>query len=462
MEQNRLWHEPVVEIYANGISPGVSCSASAYDLANRRWYELNVRDTASDDNAPSARAARPFQVPDDDWLSSTVAKHVSDCYRDTGSPPTWDIINTTSVGHPVTFEYGKSRDYVVGMPITERFFYGHKASDCLPTIGFQALTNKTYLSRGADYCDWKGQKCVFKRIEFNCDNESHEQEIRAREQLIQHMTQESTGTAPLDVGHEMLRRFNVVPVLAVVLHDDTSRWMVRRRPAFSEEELQDDEEFDGGAEDEERLIEAPVEEEPDEAVQRNHTVAGFITPYMGRSLELLGAADPTTTGGDRNGALLLSMPALGSPSTTVDVPVTVEQLLDLVKGVRELSRCGVTHGDICYWNIVLEESRHRIPATSSAGPRLLLIDMGDTAPDYENDAVALTGFLLWCVEHSSALRRESASRKKVFIASALLNEVDFDGAIDILSPVFSLKKGYEADSDTGRSHDGQLAKRRRL
>ena len=53
MEQNRLWHEPVVEIYANATSPKVSCSAQAYDLANRRWYELNVSGTAwsSDGNS---------------------------------------------------------------------------------------------------------------------------------------------------------------------------------------------------------------------------------------------------------------------------------------------------------------------------------------------------------------------------------------------------------------------------
>lgn len=148
------------------------------------------------------------------------------------------------------------------------------------------------------------------------------------------------------------------------------------------------------------------------------------------------------------------------------MPVTVEQLLDLVKGVRELSRCGITHGDICYWNIVLEESRHRPPATSSPGPRLHLIDMGDTAPDYENDAVALTGFLLWCVKHSLALRQDSASREKVFIVSALLNEVDFDGALGILSvklsPVFASKKGCEADFGTVHSHDAPLAKRRRV
>ncbi|KAI3392079.1 hypothetical protein diail_6185 [Diaporthe ilicicola] len=461
MEQNRLWHEPVVQIYANAISPEVSCSAQAYDLANRRWYELNVSDTAwssdgssSHDEGSGRSATRPFQVPDDDWLSSTVAKHVSDCYKSTGSPPTWNIINTTSVGHLVTFEQGKD-NRCVGMPISERFFYGHKPSDQLPTTDFRALTNKTYLSRGADYCDWEGRKCVFKRIEFDCDNESHEKEIRAREHLIQQITQESTIT-PFDVSNEMMRRFNVVPILGVVLHDETSQWMVQMRAASSVDEHEDDKNCDDEAQEEQVFTEASLTE-LGEAVQKSHTVAGFITPYMGRSLELLGAAHPSTDV-ESNEAHLPSMPALGSPGTTVDVPITLEQLLDLVKGVRELSRCGVTHGDICYWNIVLEESGPR--STSSAAPRLLLIDMGDTAPDYENDAVAMRGVLLWCLSHSPGLHEDAVSRNKVIIASALLNEFDFDGAIEVLSPVYVSEDGY--NTEALHSCDAQQAKRRRL
>lgn len=151
------------------------------------------------------------------------------------------------------------------------------------------------------------------------------------------------------------------------------------------------------------------------------------------------------------------MPALGSLTTTADVPITIEQLLDLIKGVRELSRCGVTHGDICYWNIVLEEPK---PQALSTVPRLLLIDMGDTAPDYENDAVALAGVLLWCLKHSSSLREDTSSRNEVIIASALLNEVNFDGAIGVLSPVFEPEVSHKAKASY--SPDVQQAKRRRL
>lgn len=463
MEQNRLWHEPVVEIYGNAISPGVSRSAKAYDLANRRWYELNISGTAGSPKGNSSHdednrrsPTNPFQVPDDDWLSSTVRKHVNNYHKSTGSPPGWNIINTTCAGHPVTFEQGRGGRHV-GFPISECFFYGHKSSDLLPTMGFRALKNKTYLSRGADYCDWEGRKCVFKRIEFDCDNESHEQEIRVREHLIQSMAEKSSP-GPLDFSNEMMRRYNVVPILGVVLHDDTSQWMVQRRTELSVEEAGDacNKECDSEAEGEEALPVASMRE-VGEAVQKSHTVAGFITPYMGRSLELFGAAHPTTCMGSIE-AHFPSMHALGSPNTTVDVPITVEQLLDLVRGVRELARCGITHGDICYWNIVLEEPRHGL--APSAGPMLLLIDMGDTAPDYENDAVALAGVLQWCLKHSPSLREDNYIRKKVIIASLLLNEIDFDRAIAVLSPMFASEHG---DKIAASQHsDIQQAKRRRL
>lgn len=442
----------MVEIYANAISPGVSCSAAAYDLANRRWYKLNV----SDREDGRRFEVGTFEVPDDDWLSSTVKRHVSHAYKSTGSAPTWDIINTTSTGQPFTFEQSKD-DENIGMPITERFFYGQASSDLLPTIQFRDLQNKAYLSRGADYCDWEGKKCVFKRIEFDCDNESHENEIRARERLIQHINQEAS-VAPLNVNQEMMARFNVVPILAVVLHDETSSWMVKPPLRFDDDEIEDEEQFEGEDDDESKLRDASLCTESGEPEKQSHMVAGFITPYMGRSLELFEAIQPSQGGVASSEDHTPSMPARGCLTPTADIPITMEQLLDLVKGVRELSRCGVTHGDICYWNIILEELEPRL--ASSSAPRLLLIDMGDTAPDYENDAVALADVLLWCLKHSSRLRDDGVSQRKIIVASALLKEVDFDGAIELLSPVSVVEDGYKVT--VSHSHDVQQAKRRRL
>lgn len=448
----------MVEIYANAISPGVSCSAKAYDLANRRWYELNVSDASSSFNGSShgeysrRSAMRTFRVPDDDWLSSTVIKHVSDFHQSTDSLPTWNIVNTTSTGQPVTFEQRKD-NHCVGMPISARFFYGHKSSDHFPTVNFRELKDKTHLSRGADYCNWEGIKCVFKRIEFNCDSESHENEIRARECLIQHINQESTVT-PLNVDNEMMKRFNVVPILGVVLHDETSQWMVQEPTRFDVDEY-DEEKFKKEEKEEYRLKDAS-RIDPGGAVQQSHIVAGFITPYMGQSLELVGAFDPST-GVKPNETRLPLIPALRSLTTTADMVITIEQLLDLVKGARELSRCGITHGDICHWNIVLEEPE---PQSQAAVPRLLLIDMGDTAPDYDNDAVALASVLLWCLEHSTRLRQDTSSRNKVIIASASLNEGNFNGATGVISPP-SASEGICKSKASNADHVHQ-AKRRRL
>lgn len=159
--------------------------------------------------------------------------------------------------------------------------------------------------------------------------------------------------------------------------------------------------------------------EPGNAVQESHIVVGFTTPYTGQSLELLGAFDPTdSTGAKPNEIRLPSMPALRSLTTTANLAITIQQLLDLVKGVRELSRCWITHEDICYGNLVREESG---PHSQVAIPRLLLIDMGDSAPEYDNDAVALAS-VLWCLEHSTRLRQDTSSRNQVIIASASLKQ----------------------------------------
>ncbi|KAI0011987.1 hypothetical protein F4779DRAFT_569917 [Xylariaceae sp. FL0662B] len=396
MEANRIWHKPVVEVYSNLITPGVCCSAAAYDLANRRWYQLNVGDPIALD-ADWHHDTRLDKIPDDEWLSSTVEKHIEAYYRSTAALPPWNTINTNSSGFPVAFEL--SEEALVRRPILERFSYGYKPSDKLPTTRFKQLREKTYLSRGADYCLWYDRKCVFKRIEFDCDVESHENEIRTREAIIR-CIERDPGSASEDPDYVMESLFNVVPILAVVLHDETSNWIVSSRPA-----------------DEDHLHDEDTE-------HHSHQVAGFLMPYVGRSLDLLGTP---TADSDRLGPTTSTSPAIDSSSTTTDLPINEEQLLDLVCGIQKLSRCGIVHGDICHWNVVLAQ-----PALQTA--RLLLIDMGDVAPDYEGDADALGNLLLWCLEHSTELKDAAATRKRIVIAAALLKGGHLDRAIGVLSP----------------------------
>ncbi|KAH9909412.1 hypothetical protein F4778DRAFT_716653 [Xylariomycetidae sp. FL2044] len=407
MEANRVWHQPVVEIYANAITPGVRCSVAAYDLANRRWYKLNVGDVTVPD-AKWRHKTRLDVIPDDEWLSSTVEKHIKAHHRSTATLPPWNTVNTNSSGSPVAFEL--SKEALVRRPIRESFSYGYKPSDRLPTTRFEQLREKRYLGRGADYCLWNDRKCVFKRIEFDCDVESHENEIRTREALIR-CIEENPGSASGDPDHVMESLFNVVPIIAVVLHDETSNWIVSSRPA-GEDDIEEEDPAD----------EDDVQEEDPE--HRSHQVAGFLTPYAGRSLDLL--VTPTVDSGSL-GSTTSTSPATNSSSVTADLPINEEQLLDLVCGVHKLSKCGIIHGDICYWNVVLAQ-----PALQNA--RLLLIDMGEVAPDYEGDADALGNFLLWCLERSTELRDADATRKRILIAAAMAKTGHLDRAIGVLSP----------------------------
>ncbi|OAQ67620.1 alpha-L-fucosidase [Pochonia chlamydosporia 170] len=275
MEPNRLWHDPVVEIYSNLITPGIRCSAEGYDLANRRWYCLKVE----------------AEIDDDQLLSSTIAGHLRQYYAANRKEPPWNTIRINAdivEGSLVTFDYQPCDK--VNRPIRKSLYYGHKRTDRLPTTDIDNLKNLTYISRSADRCTWNDdQDCVFKRIEFDVDIEVIKDEIQTRETLIRAI---HVGQIPatqisgemVQISGEMVRRFCLVPILAVVIGD--------RKP------------------------------------WKPGTVAGILMPYAGKDLESL----------VRN--------------SNADLPLTLTQLLDLVRGVRELAKSGVQHGDITYWNTV--------------------------------------------------------------------------------------------------------------
>ncbi|AEO63806.1 4307be2c-d19c-4148-a90c-d2ac654b26b5 [Thermothielavioides terrestris] len=340
MEPNRIWHDPVVEIFSNLITPTVCYSAEAYDLANRRWYRLDVTEA---------------EVPDDDWLAETVASHVRAYYDAHQQVPPWNTINMTARDSAASYEI--RADDLVSRPITKFLSYGTEPTDKLPTTSVDELKQLTYISRSADRCVWRGRDCVFKRIEFDVDIMPIAQEIRAREALI-----EAIGPvgSDADLNVEMTNRFSVVPILAVVIGN--------RQP------------------------------------WKPGTVAGFLMPFCGSDLEIL----------TRNPA--------------DELPITEAQLRGLVRGVRELGRCGVKHGDIRFWNTVLQ------PGEGSQEARLLLIDLGSVAPDYDGDAKALGTLLLWCVARACSLKADGAAKARVVAAAAALRaDEDFDTALACLS-----------------------------
>ena len=143
MEPNRSWHDPVVEIFGNLITPGVRYSAEAYDLANRRWYRLNVTEP---------------DVPDDDWISATVAEHIKAYYAAHGEVPQWNTITLPAHEGPAAYE--SRGDSLVGRPIKASLSYGASPTDRLPTAPIHELQRLTYISRSADRCVWRGRDCV--------------------------------------------------------------------------------------------------------------------------------------------------------------------------------------------------------------------------------------------------------------------------------------------------------------
>ncbi|KID93237.1 Protein kinase-like domain protein, partial [Metarhizium majus ARSEF 297] len=128
------------------------------------------------------------------------------------------------------------------------------------------------------------------------------------------------------------------------------------------------------------------------------TVAGILMPYAGEDLESF----------VRNSNTGLSL--------------TLTQLLDLVQGVRELEKCGAQHGDIKHWNTVLQPTG-----------KLMLIDAGSEAPEYDGDARALGTLLLWCLENTPALRQDRQAKAMVVAAASALVNGNFDAALSCLS-----------------------------
>ncbi|KAH6677018.1 hypothetical protein F5X68DRAFT_37964 [Plectosphaerella plurivora] len=370
IEKNRTWHDPVVEIYENisaASDPTTRTSVRAYDVANRRWYHLEVD-----------------AVADEEWMAGVVEKHIRAYHKGHRRQPRWNTIKTTLRGTPVA--YDTQEEDVVCHQLTESLAYGGKPEDRFPTVQWRDVHEKSYLSKGADHCQWNGKQCVFKRIEFDADVPAFERAIRNREKLIACL--ESDGQVEGgDVYVEMERRFNVVPIHAVVIKDD------------------------------------------DPGPWHKGTVAGILMPFAGSSLDALAERG--------------------------QVNVTEAQLLDLLSGIRELNRFDVCHGDICDWNVALQPSLDLSGRGVGAG-RLLLLDLGNVAPDYEGDAKLLGRLFMWCLQHSANLTGDPAVKLRVEEAAFLLmTREDLDAAYEKMTEAVNANqtKGAEAEAEVVKEDD---------
>ncbi|KAH7309079.1 hypothetical protein B0I35DRAFT_482812 [Stachybotrys elegans] len=338
LEADRLWHEPEVLIYNNSIFPGVSCTASAYDVANRRWYELNVDSVVRDE---------------DDWMSEVITKHITKYHSQHGTLPDFNVINTDRDCSETSF--GRSPNAQVARPIQGNFRYGQGDSDMLPTTTFDQVKQKTYLSCSSDRCVWNAIDCVFKLIEFSEDVEVIEREVRTREMLLKAMS-EAPGA-----DSSMQKRFHILPILAVVLkHAETTETLGILMPY-------------GGT--------------------SLESLAGGYKHGMGyraddgeEDEEGLGASPRIDHGGSSEAQTCASAAAAGAkPLPTL--PITETQIQGLVLAVWELARVGVLHGDINDRNTLLTPQND-----------LVMVDLGEVAPFYKGDANALGKMITWALE----------------------------------------------------------------
>ncbi|KAJ6788419.1 hypothetical protein PWT90_07343 [Aphanocladium album] len=368
MEPHRARHDPIVEIFSTTVVDGILLRAEAYDLANRRWYRVDVRDATS---------------ADPKWLVSTLTRRLRQHHDVYAAAPPWNTLVVadldgeqflTQIRPPSKVDREIRRALVYGGGQGRRRRKGPDDSQRpdgqrLPTIRVDALRALRYLCRSADRCSWEGRECVFKRIEFDLDVGIVADEIRAREAALQALRGirccdgRAAGKRD-DADKDMMRRFfSLVPILAVV---------VATRPPWPQ-----------------------------------GTVAGILTPYAGRDLEVLLQQQQQQHG---------------------ELPLTMTHLRALTRGVANMARFGVVHGDIRYWNTVFEEEEE------GQEDRLLLIDAGTIAPGgYEGDARALGSMMLWCLRHAPRLRECRERRVMVVAAVCALAEGDFAAALSCLS-----------------------------
>ena len=168
-----------------------------------------------------------------------------------------------------------------------------------------------------------------------------DREIQSRERLLGALDlhYKATGNANKIIE----KRFNTVPILAVVV---------------TKQDNEDNE---------------------------DNAVKGILMPLSGPSLESLALSKPTS-----------SISASGS----VDLGITRSQLQDLARGVFELVKAGVVHGDINDRNTLVEPGEAATLDECQGTNSLVLVDFGEIAPDYKNDAFALGELFIWCKERS--------------------------------------------------------------
>ncbi|KAK3303787.1 uncharacterized protein B0T15DRAFT_541258 [Chaetomium strumarium] len=192
------------------------------------------------------------------------------------------------------------------------------------------------------------------QIQFKEDNDDIRNEIRIRETLIGRLLEAR------DIDTEMMRRFHVVPIQAVVLADGAAsgRW-------------------------------APG------------SVAGGLMPYCGPPLERFAIDEEKAT----------------------ELPVTGRQLQELVQAVRDLDGCGVKLGwrEAAYGGIVFQSGTGGGEGRLLFADFGSLSEIGIVWGKKETKSMGR--LLRWCAQRAHPLRNDSGARQCVLDMARKLESV---------------------------------------
>jgi hypothetical protein len=147
-------------------------------------------------------------------MTDIINTHISTYYHTWGKQTPFNVINATTDGS-LTFD--TQPDHVIARPIRERLEYYSLGEPAIPITSFHRLVDKVYLGRAIDRCRWNGQDCAFKRIEFDCDVEAIDREIKSRETLLE-LPDLHCQTIE-DANKIIEHRFNFLPILAIVVFE---------------------------------------------------------------------------------------------------------------------------------------------------------------------------------------------------------------------------------------------------
>ncbi|KAH9222563.1 hypothetical protein DL95DRAFT_454568 [Leptodontidium sp. 2 PMI_412] len=171
MESNRIWHEPEVVIYSGIITPGINVNSGVYD---------------------------------EEWMADTFENHISTYYHDSGKQTPFNVINATVNG---SLKFDTKPDHAIARPIREKLQYYSEGKSAIPAVlSINAVGMiKTAHSNGSSSIATSRLLTEKSRAGKDCWK-------------FRIFTAWPTKTPTSEDANQIMEhRFNVIPILAVVV-----------------------------------------------------------------------------------------------------------------------------------------------------------------------------------------------------------------------------------------------------